>query len=437
MPTIITFLPNGEYLQGHIPKKKKGHKEVCVDLSETGRIADMRAAISAPIDLPPPPPVASLQSWEKPGTKYFGRNRSIWTLKENTWDGYVFRCRLQSGECKDVKVQGRGAAFLVKQGLEPFLTEYHEAFNLDCDTYLEASDVMPDAFPPLGLSSVKILAAPRTRKKCIRMTRSMARNIRNGCYLMEQRHGQHNLSFLTLTVPSLSEEGMTAVRANWGKMTNELFKYLRENFKKRTGENIEYVYCTEIQTSRLQSTGIVAPHLHAVLRGRRSRQRSWVFSYLEIRQVWGDIISAYVNESFDTRSLENIQQVQKSAGSYLAKYMGKGVDSEDYPEMRTHWGGMSRNLCRLIRSCSTVWRSDGQGAEYIHRFIDSQDRLLKAALLKTFSRTWIDLGGEPVACDIETKRAYGGVGLWVGSGVLSTTTYCGGVVKVVQFLQCL
>jgi len=404
MPTSITFFPNGEYLQGHIPLQKVkrgesafGNYDVCTHPRLLFQYAVLKNShdVNADFDayLQKNPGFADMT-----GTEYYVRNvtRTHYVVDTRFSWGWHFGRRFEKEEIR-----------------EYFRTRIAR---------------------PLGLSSVEILAAPAKRKKCLRMTKPMARNIRNGCFLMEQRHGQRNLSFLTLTVPNLSSDGMDAVRRFWGQMVNKLFKYLRKKFTERTGENMEYVYCTEIQTSRLQSTGVVAPHLHAVFRGRRGRHRSWVFSYLEIRQVWADIMSQYVGESFNTEALENIQQVKKSAGAYLAKYMGKGVDSADYPELRTHWGGMSRNLCRLVRSACTRWRSDGNGSEYIHRFINAQDRLVKAALLKHYTRTWVDLEKGERVTDPRDGREYGGVGFWVGGGVLSTPTYCGGVAKVVSYL---
>lgn len=435
MPTSITFLPNGEYIQGHIPCPKKDGRENRVDASPSGMAASLREAISASPELPDCLAIADMEPWEQPGTKYFGINASIWTIKETRWNGYLFSRKQYNKDVGEFWVSGRGVKWLIKAHLEPFCTEYNNIFKITTDTYVDDVDPSDSESSPFGSSSADILDHSRNRKKCERLSKYMARSIRNGCYLMEQRYGVDNLSFLTLTVPALSPDGYETVCHLWNILVNRFTKWLRKETIRREGYEQEYVYCTEIQEKRRRRTGVVAPHLHIVFRGRRGRGGAWTFSPSEIRAKWAGYIRSYVGELFETRALENIQQVKSSAGGYLAKYLGKGVDASECPALRTHWGGMSRNLSRLIKRCSTTWRSDRNEAEYIHGFLQHQESLRCNGLIKKYTRYWVDLSDGRRVVSARDGCEYGGQGFWVGSGVLGRPTYCGGLVDVVAYLH--
>jgi hypothetical protein len=208
----------------------------------------------------------------------------------------------------------------------------------------------------LGSSDARILEKkPESRKKLLTMTKNMARNIRNGVYLLEQKHGKDVLSFLTLTVPSLPNSSMEAIRQQWGRLTNEILKWLAYKCQK---QNIpfEYVYCTEIQEKRFESRGEYVPHLHIVFRGKYDLRSSWAVSPKCVRKAWLRILSTCVGHSVKSNAVENLQVIRRSAARYLSKYVSKGVRSstERYQglagtKLHTQWGGMSRTLSQEIK----------------------------------------------------------------------------------------
>lgn len=209
----------------------------------------------------------------------------------------------------------------------------------------------------IGSSDARILEkTPESRKKLLTMTKNMARNIRNGVYLLEQQHGKDLLSFLTLTIPSLPHSSMQAVCQQWGKLTNEILKFIAYKCQK---QNIpfEYVYCTEVQEKRLKIRNEYAPHLHIVFRGRYDLRSPWALSPKCIRKAWLRILRTCVGHPVKSNAVENLQRIRKSAARYLSKYVSKGVrnSSERYQglagtQLHTQWGGMSRSLSQSIKA---------------------------------------------------------------------------------------
>lgn len=209
----------------------------------------------------------------------------------------------------------------------------------------------------LGSSDARILEKnAESRKKLLTMTKNMARNLRNGVYILEQAYSKDVLSFLTLTIPSLPDSSMDKICQQWGKLTNEILKWLKYKCEK---QNIpfEYVYCTEIQEKRLEQRREYAPHIHIVFRGRACVRSSWAVSPRAVRKAWLHILSTCVGHSVNSDAVENLQRVRKSAARYLSKYVSKGVrnSTERYQGLartllHTQWGGMSRNISQAIKA---------------------------------------------------------------------------------------
>jgi hypothetical protein len=252
---VLRFFPNGEFTKGvSSPKKKKS------------RFEEMSRILSSKL-----PPVQekkviedisreSQKGYWKAGDKFDSVCGSEWMFLDTDTTG-----------C---------STFTVKR-------EDGEVFVLS--TYLSVDELIRDfeIFPKsLGLSNARILDSPKSsRKKCLSMTSSMKRNIRNGVYILEQKYGIHDLSFLTLTLPNLCSEDLKNVVENWGVCTNRILKWLK-NKCKRKGYDVEYVYCTEIQSKRLERTGEHVPNLHIVFNGRKSKRRDWSLSPKMVRGAW-------------------------------------------------------------------------------------------------------------------------------------------------------
>jgi hypothetical protein len=288
---------------------------------------------------------------------------------------------------------------------------------------------------PLVYQSVESspVASNPSRKRLTDMTKNMARNIRNSVYLLEQDYGKDQLSFLTLTLPSLSTDELGTICERWQDMTDQILKWLRKRLQSK-GIEFEYVYCTEIQSKRLHLRGEYAPHLHIVFRGRNGRKAPWAIAPKMVRKAWSSIIAGVIDHrNFRTDALENIQRIKFSAARYLSKYLSKGSCSTAQAQpgtpvqrLRTQWGGMARKLSRKLKSCTaritSTSSTEGMGAAILR----NMDELVKAGIVKYWRQGYIPI----------TVCPYTGVErvLKVGSGCLSTPTYESGLIRVMEHL---
>jgi hypothetical protein len=266
------------------------------------------------------------------------------------------------------------------------------------------------------------------------MTKSMARNIRNGVYLLEQKYSKSNLSFLTLTLPDLNKEDLIACCERWDYMVDQLFKWIRKQTEKK-GIKFEYVYCTEIQSKRLQSKKEYAPHLHIVFRGRSGRKGAWCVTPKKVRKAWASIIACVIgHRNFCDTALENIQRIKYSAARYLSKYLSKGKDCRSYESgilgdrgcLRTQWGGMARAIARAIKSCTQAIRSDGSNAELGILFLRQMGELIDAGHVRYFCEGFVILS---LCRSTGVER-----GIKVGSGALSVPTFEGGLSYALSYI---
>jgi len=284
---------------------------------------------------------------------------------------------------------------------------------------------------PLVYQSVESCEKPKSRKKLTSMSKSMARNIRNGVYVLEQMPGGKDvLSFLTLTLPSLSPEGLRACCENWDYMVKRFFDWLRTALKASNIE-LQHVYCTEIQSKRLQSRGEYAPHLHVVFRGRNDKRKPWAISPKKARKAWSDCIRSVTHEQFDSSALENLQRIKYSAARYLSKYLSKGCNiipdgTETTPiqSLKTQWGGMARTISKRIRETTQRFGGTGKASRLILCMLRNMETLLRYRYVRYYKKGFIPLGYDPTE-GLE-------YGLHVGCGCLRTPTYEGGLIPVLQ-----
>lgn len=392
MTIVLRFFPNGEFSQGVSASSKSPPRHVCKTLQTS-----IRTQIHTNADLQR----CKEQNETIPAQIYAKRG---FIFKSNTGKKYI----LQSFD--DISV-------LLEEQRED--TEKN-ILRIDASIYRL---VHLRLLTPLGSSDARILAEPlHSRKKLLSMTRNMGRNLRNAVYLLEEKYGKEQLSFLTLTLPNLSRDGLALCCSHWDVMVNTFMKWLRTRLELKCME-LEYAYCTEIQSGRLKNRGEYAPHLHIVFRGKAYRKQSWAVSWLDCRNAWADIISKFVSESFDTRALENIQRIKKSAARYLSKYISKGKNiipqgaEENAPiqELHTQWGGMSRNLCRAIKRRIIRFTSGLQLGGIANQIVQHIAGLIDAGIVKYFNRRFISLGISPI-----TGSEYG---LHVGVGAFSEPTH--------------
>jgi len=395
MTIVARFYPNGEFTHGVDTSRKRRDKRRHTPLQTSpsqecrGRYLQwvaMQISANADIDLC------------IPGMEFVGKTGAIFTYLCKDEQGYHYACEGKDYVLEDVLV------------------------NVPPGRSVGDGDLTP-----LGLSNARILNKPQeSRKKCLKMTSSMARNIRNAAYIMETDYGKDCLSFLTLTIPSVNAESLMRICENWDKATHCFFVWLRRKLEEK---NIDpsWVYCTEIQTKRLQKRHEYAPHLHILFRGRCGKKFAWSITPKQARNAWICCLKPYIDCPFDDRAVENLQRIRKSAGGYLSKYMSKGCnslpngDAENtyITKLRTHWGGMSRNLSRSVKSRSTVLKGLGATGHLAIAFIRAIPKLLARRLITFYLPGFIPLSDCP--------GDGGGYGIKVGYGRLSKPLDRGGL----------
>jgi hypothetical protein len=287
---------------------------------------------------------------------------------------------------------------------------------------------------PLVYQVVEFCEKPASRKKLDSMTKNMARNIRNAVYMLERRPGGKDcLSFLTLTLPDLSTNGLNLCCQNWDAMVKKFFDWLRERLK-RYNMPLEHVYCTEIQNKRLEQRHEYAPHLHVVFKGRHGKKTPWLITPKQIRKAWKRCISGIVNEHFNDSALENLQRIKYSAARYLSKYLSKGCKPDASMSkaghivlLRTQWGGMARTLSRDVRRFTRRLSSDGGFREPLIFIISNMGLLLEKGIVKYYRQGFV-----PLSSDKDTGAEYG---LHVLAGCLSQPTCEGGLTRLLEFCK--
>lgn len=273
-----------------------------------------------------------------------------------------------------------------------------------------------------------------SRKRLTGMTKNMARNIRNACYLLDAQYGKDNISFLTLTLPNLSTDELGLCCEKWDYMIDQFLKWLRKRSQK-LNIPFAYVYATEIQLKRLQKRKEYAPHLHLAFRGRNAKKSPWMVTPKQVRKAWTNIICNVIgHRQFDNRALENLQRVRKSVARYLAKYLSKGgctlpSDSGTIIEARLHtqWGGMARVLSRAIKSCTIRLSGASSCGGLVVHILRHMGELIEKGLVR-YHKT-----GEIV---IRPRQSEGVERfIKVGVGCLQRPTYEGGLSSVASFVQ--
>lgn len=402
MSIILQFLPNGEFTKGVDTSTQRRSR---LERLST-RLVNDRSPVTA-VHVCAEMNAEILDEASLRGTQYISAMGSTWTYLCADMDGYHYAVE----------------------------NEYGETWQLQSEHSPLRLQGMGELRPvPLGLSDGRIFTEPPpSRKKCLSMTKSMARNIRNAGYLLEQSYGKDNLSFLTLTLPTLPDSEFQKITENWGKMVDQFLKWMRSTLGTK-GMEFEYVYCTEVQTKRLENHGQYALHLHLLFRGRINKRSNWAVTPKKCRKAWVRCLKSVCSEDFRDCALENLQRIKRSASGYLSKYLSKGASADvngdsqkDNPRFRGHWGGMCRALSRRIRGSTIRLNNAHDVREYVNTFLSRMEGLLEAGLVRYYTEGCIPINLQA------GKDA--GWGLRVGVGCLKRPTYQGGLVDVLEWLE--
>lgn len=286
---------------------------------------------------------------------------------------------------------------------------------------------------PLGLSAARNLKKiAETRRTPAKMTKRMARRIRNAGHILQEEFGKDSLSFLTLTLPNLCEDDLCKVVANWGAMVHKFLVWLRYRLDK-IGIELRYVCATEIQTKRLELRNEYAPHLHLLFRGRYGKKSAWGITPIQARKEWTRCIKSVCGHSnFDKSALENLQRVRHNAAGYISKYLSKGACSlpdehgtTSMAQLSTDWGSMDRITSKAITSNTIVMRGDAPGGRIVWVLIRAIPLLVETRHIAFYKAGYIELAG---SSSNSTSR-----GLHVGVGRFSIPIDEDSISFLVQF----
>ena len=402
MTIVLQFYPNGEFSQGVDTSASRREKKQRRDRVIERRDADISTQTLEYASIVPP---EGAQAFEAPGTQYTNKHGDIITVLHSCQEGVTLSWE-----------------------------DEHEGKGVYTTPYSIYDMVRRRELTPLVYQLVENCDNRPNRKKLVGMTKNMARNIRNATYLLEQqRGGKDVLSFLTLTLPDLSHEGLQLCCENWDSMVKQFIDWLRVTVERKHIE-FQYVYCTEIQSKRLEIRHEYAPHLHIVFRGRNGKKCPWAITPKQARKAWRRCISRFVSEQFDCSALENLQRVKHSAGRYLSKYMSKGANllpsgtkELAISALRTQWGGMARSLAKSLSRNIQRYTSSGAFRDLVLCTVRRMGELVRLGIVKYWKEGFIPLSGNDANGTVR--------GLHVGSGCLSTPAYRCGVSYLFSFVD--
>lgn len=235
------------------------------------------------------------------------------------------------------------------------------------------------------------------------ITRNGSRLVRNTAHMMQQKWGRKVLSFLTLTVPPVSEDEEKKLCLEWSRIIRVFCQRLKRMLEAQ-GLPPVYVGVTEVQEKRWNQYQQVGLHVHIVFVGRRTAYDDWAFTPTEFREAWLSVLSTVLDRDVESRSCENLQMVKKSASGYLGKYMSKGcrivneiAESKGSEYIPTAWYTCAMPLKNAYKkSIRQAWDEDVN-------IIARLPLLCLAGVVKHVGITKIEIGGREVLVGISGK----------------------------------
>jgi hypothetical protein len=210
--------------------------------------------------------------------------------------------------------------------------------------------------------------------------------------ILEESFGKQNLSFLTCTLPTASDEDFYLLVTRWAEITRKFIQALGRLLEKRNVQAL-IVAVTELQEKRFKKYGLVAPHLHIVFPGRNSRYESWAVGIKEITALWQRILKNELGYELDCKAATNIQKVKVSVKRYLSKYMSKGGEILDEIKaaglghlIPTSWLYSSQPLKNAAKAA--IKKLSQTTAEFIY---DNREYLKSIGLLSWFHVVTLEL----------------------------------------------
>jgi hypothetical protein len=190
------------------------------------------------------------------------------------------------------------------------------------------------------------------RRGSLGLTRRGGRILRNAGYLLEEKTPKQFCSFMTITLPSLSETERETVGLEWSEMTRVLLQRVKRHLE-AAGLPGEIFGCTEIQSKRFTETGELYLHLHWVFQGRM-RGKTWAIRVEDVKEWWMEILGKKLGRTFLVSPRIEMVPVRKSVAGYIAKYVAKASSSV----ARAVEAGLSKCLPTSWYVCSQSLRKE-------------------------------------------------------------------------------
>lgn len=218
--------------------------------------------------------------------------------------------------------------------------------------YASAWDAHLGSSLPSNSHNLKDPGAPKRGTRGI--TSHGKRVLKNAVWRMQRLYGKRSLSFVTLTLPSVSYEESWYVSSNWSEILRVFYQALGRELE-RHGLPKSYAGCTELQPERSQREEHPSLHIHFVCVGRWRSRGGWALSPGDFRRLWESSVSPYLSQKYSWDACENVQMVKKDVSAYLGKYLSKGVSMDSPPRsdgtgwsLPTAWYNVNLTLRRWV-----------------------------------------------------------------------------------------
>lgn len=187
------------------------------------------------------------------------------------------------------------------------------------------------------------------------MTSYSKRLLRNSVEMLERCYGTTNLSFVTLTIPDITNQELVNVNKNWHHIVRVYYQRLGRILSRACLPHY-YAGCTEIQPERSREQRRPVLHLHHIVVGRRRGRKSWGLRPSVFREVWADSVKRYLWNEYDWSACERVEGVTRSAAAYLSKYFTKSggdsphqaIDFTGYP-LPSAWSNVAAGLRSSVK----------------------------------------------------------------------------------------
>lgn len=296
-----------------------------------------------------------------------GRYGTAERFTGQVWGNGEFGLTIQKSFTVPLQLQSRGAESRERSLYRPILPDLRETVHGGKEGSYERADVCveirqrtpskisKEVFEYLGLSP-HANSHNRSKRGSKGISKYGARLVRNACYELEKRYGKDRISFLTLTIPPMSNQNLMSLIESWGEVVRKFHQWLRRQLIGK-GLPPHIVGVTEIQTKRYLQSGFLGYHLHMAFVGRQ-KGRQWVLTPRDFSAAWKRLVEAHLahpEHSLCWSASARVERVLYSLESYLGKYLTKGskevanvalIHGEEF--LVSSWHTISRELKELV-----------------------------------------------------------------------------------------